>query len=74
MDKVAIGALLDEYERAIIDLQKTIEGISNQELTTDVDTKTADPNCKSIQAILSHYWSGILNFKIDFKTGYVEDQ
>ncbi len=50
----AVGALLDEYERAILDLQKIIEDISDQELTTVIDTKTTDLNCKSIQTILSH--------------------
>ncbi len=50
----AVGALLDEYERAILDLQKIIEGISDQQLTTVVDSETTDLNCKSIQTILSH--------------------
>jgi hypothetical protein len=34
----AVGALLDEYERAILDLQKIIEDISDQELTIVIDT------------------------------------
>ncbi len=50
----AIGALLDEYERAILDLRDTIADISNKELIMVVDSKTTDPNCKSIQTILSH--------------------
>lgn len=50
----AVGALLDEYEKAILELQKILETISDQELAIVVDSKTTDPNCKSIQAILSH--------------------
>jgi len=50
----AVGALLDEYERAILDLQKTIDDISDQELITIVDNQTSDDNCKSIQTILAH--------------------
>jgi hypothetical protein len=50
----AIGALLDEYERAIADLQQTIADISDEELITIVDSKTKDSRCKSVQTILSH--------------------
>lgn len=50
----AVGALLDEYERAILDLQRVIEDLSDQELTMVIDTQTTDTNCRSIQTILSH--------------------
>lgn len=50
----AIGALLDEYERAILDLIQTIADLTDRELTTIVDNKTTDLTCKSIQSILAH--------------------
>jgi hypothetical protein len=50
----AIGALLDEYERAINDLQQTIADISGEELTSIVDSKTNDDRCRSVQTVLSH--------------------
>ncbi len=50
----AIGALLDEYERALSELQKVILPITNKELITIVDNKTEDADCKSIQSILTH--------------------
>jgi hypothetical protein len=50
----AIGALLDEYERAIKDLKNVLNGVTHQELTTIVDTQTADEDCRSIQTILAH--------------------
>jgi hypothetical protein len=50
----AIGALLDEYERAIDDLQQTIADITKEELITIVDSKTNDLRCRSIQTILAH--------------------
>lgn len=50
----AVGALLDEYERAIADLQQTITDISDEELITIADNKTSDTRCKSVQTILSH--------------------
>jgi hypothetical protein len=50
----AKGALLDEYEKAIIELQEVIDGISPDELVRIVDHETKDPDCRSIQTILSH--------------------
>ncbi len=50
----AIGALLDIYEQAISDLKKAIEDIPDNALPIIIDPPTADENCKSIQAILSH--------------------
>lgn len=50
----AIGALLDEYEKAILELQEVLIDISDQELQKIVDTATTDESCKSIQTILSH--------------------
>ena len=50
----AIGALLDEYEKAIIELQKVISEVTSIELESIVDRETKDPDCKSIQTILTH--------------------
>ena len=47
-------ALLDEYERAIKDLVKLIEPLTNDELSIIRDTQTSDPDCRSIQTILTH--------------------
>ncbi len=50
----AKGALLDEYERAILDLKEAIYDITPGELEYVTDSDTADPNCKSVQSILAH--------------------
>lgn len=47
----AIGALLDEYERAVSDLKKVIERIPDHALTIITDPQTTDENGKSIQTI-----------------------
>jgi hypothetical protein len=58
----AVGALLDEYERAIADLQQTIADISDEELITIADGKTSNTRCRSVQTILSHVvTSGLCN-------------
>lgn len=50
----AIGALLDEYELAIAQLQKVIRFITEQQLVTITDQHTTNPHCKSVQTILGH--------------------
>jgi uncharacterized damage-inducible protein DinB len=50
----AVGALLDEYERAISDLKKAIESIPDETLARIADTNTTDEDCRSVQTILSH--------------------
>lgn len=53
-DNGAIGALLDEYEKTIIELKSVIKQISRDELISIVDPDTDDSSCRSIQTILSH--------------------
>lgn len=60
----AVGALLDEYEKAIAELKEVIENISEPDLITVVDHTTTDENCKSIQTILSHVVSSGYSYNI----------
>jgi uncharacterized damage-inducible protein DinB len=50
----AVGALLDEYERALKDLKLVLKDITPSELVTIVDAETQDDDCRSIQTILAH--------------------
>lgn len=50
----AVGALLDIYEQAILDLKNVIKDIPDNALTKIIDEKTTNEDCKSIQTILSH--------------------
>lgn len=49
-----IGALLHEYEKAIRELQQVITVINPASLLSVVDPNTANPDCRSIQSILTH--------------------
>jgi len=49
-----IGALLDEYEKAIAELIQVIQNVSKEQLVKIVDTETSDEDCRSIQTILTH--------------------
>lgn len=53
-DNGAIGALLDEYEKALTELELLLIPISKLELVHIVDPETKDADCKSIQTVLTH--------------------
>jgi len=53
-DNGAIGALLDEYEKSIVELKAAISDVSAKDLMEIVDHQTKDKDCRSIQTILSH--------------------
>src|SRR5918992_6414672 len=50
----AIGALMDEYERAASDLRRLIEQIPEDDFVRVVDSQTKDEDCRSVQTIMSH--------------------
>ena len=52
--KGPIGALMDEYERAAIDLKRLVEQISEDDFVRVIDSQTKDDNCRSVQTIMSH--------------------
>jgi uncharacterized damage-inducible protein DinB len=52
--KGAIGALMDEYERAAAELKNLIARISESDFIKIVDTDTKDEDCRSVQTIVSH--------------------
>lgn len=49
-----IGALMDEYERASIDLRKLILSFSQEEFEKILDDKTDDEDCRSVKTIMTH--------------------
>ena len=52
--KGAIGALMDEYERAALELKTLVKEIPAAEFVRIIDNQTSDEDCRSIQTILSH--------------------
>jgi uncharacterized damage-inducible protein DinB len=68
----AVASLLAEYRKIIVELQSVIEGISDADLAFVVDNETQNPDCRSIQTVLTHIVSSgysycvyIRNFKGD---------
>jgi len=60
----AIGALLDEYEKAVKELILAIRDVTNSDLILIVDNETKDEDCKSIQTILTHTVGAGYNYVI----------
>lgn len=50
----AIGALMDEYERAASELVRLVVRIPEEEFARVVDSQTEDEDCRSVQTIMSH--------------------
>src|SRR5262245_14671789 len=50
----AIGALMDEYERACTDLVRSLGGVLESGFARVVDPLTKDDDCRSIQTIAGH--------------------
>jgi uncharacterized damage-inducible protein DinB len=69
----AIGAILDEYERAIIDLKNVLCDISDSQLTIIVDDRTTDEDCRSIQTIMAHVVSSAHNYAVYIAKNLGED-
>ncbi len=49
-----IGALMDEYERALNDLITVLSNFSHFQFVKIVDRETQDENCRSVETILNH--------------------
>ena len=52
--KGGIGAVMDEYERAAMDLKILTTRISESDFDKIVDTDTIDEDCRSVQTIVAH--------------------
>ncbi len=50
----AVGALMDEYERAASELALLVGRIPDDEFVRVVDAQTDDDDCRSAQTIMSH--------------------
>lgn len=50
----AVGALMDEYERAARELTAIVEGVSDDEYEVVRDPHTDNPDCHSIRTVMTH--------------------
>ena len=62
-----IGALLDEYEKALIELIEVVNGTTHKQLTEMVDHTTEDKDCQSIQSILTHVVASGYNYVVEVR-------
>lgn len=50
----AVGALLDEYQRAMEEWIEVLEQVPDKQCTAVLDSDTADPDCTSIETVMNH--------------------
>lgn len=50
----AVGALMDEYERAAWELRRLVGLMAEGDVARVVDTRTEDEDCRSVQTVVSH--------------------
>ncbi|MFI1771366.1 DinB family protein [Thalassobellus citreus] len=68
----SIGAILDEYEKALTEMEYLITDLKNEDLAFIVDNKTDDSDCKSIQTILTHVIRAGYNYVIEIRKSFGE--
>ncbi len=52
--KGAVGAMMDEYERAAAEFRAAVAGLTDEQYTRIADAETTDDCCRSPQTIMSH--------------------
>jgi uncharacterized damage-inducible protein DinB len=52
--KGAVGALMNEYERAVLELKSIVEQTSERDYEKIFDSETKNEDCRSIQTRVSH--------------------
>ena len=60
----AISALLDEYKKAVDELILVIEPISRQQLYKTIEPISSNPDCISIQTILTHVTASMFSYAV----------
>jgi uncharacterized damage-inducible protein DinB len=71
--KGAIGALMDEYERAVEELKLIINQVSESDYEKIFDAETTNENCRSIQNIISHVISACYGYADAIREVFVID-
>ncbi len=67
----AVGALLDEYEKSILELNDLLASMNDRQLTQVVDHETKDEDCRSVQTIMTHVISAGYNYTDTIQNKYV---
>ena len=49
-----VGALMDEYERALEEIKPILVKITQEQFVHIIDSKTEDEGCRSFQTIMNH--------------------
>src|SRR5437870_540581 len=68
--KGAVGAMMDEYERAVREMMTVYAGIDQSAYELLRDASTQDENCRSFQTIMSHVISAGYGYADSFRGAF----
>jgi uncharacterized damage-inducible protein DinB len=68
--KGAVGAMMDEYERAAAELSGLLLRISDEEFERIRDLESPDENCRSIQTVMRHVVRAGHAYACDMRTAF----
>ena len=68
--KGAIGAMMDEYERAALELRILVEKVSEDDYVKIFDSATTNEDCRSIQTIMSHVVRACYGYANSIRTAF----
>lgn len=69
-----IGALMDEYERASVDLRNFILSFTEEEFEIILDNSTSDEDCRSIKSIMNHVIEAGYRYLNQIKKFLIQEQ
>ncbi len=58
----AIGALMDEYERAVLEIKNVVNDVGEDDFVKIFDEQTENEDCRSVQTIISHVVSSCFGY------------
>jgi uncharacterized damage-inducible protein DinB len=66
----AVGAMMDEYERAVAELSELVSGLSDPDFDALRDTQTQDEDCRSIRTIMRHVIRAGYGYATDIRNAF----
>src|SRR5436305_12724436 len=70
--KGAVGALMDEYERAGEELARLIRGLTDDEFEAVRDLRTKDEECRSIRSVVHHVVTSGYSYALYLRAAFSE--
>jgi len=71
--KGAVGAMMDEYERAVVEISDLIAKMDSYDFEAVRDRETKDEDCRSIQTVMRHVVRAGYGYAAMIRTAYGDE-